>query len=270
MTNLNFKVDKNKCIRCGLCTNDCISRIISKDEECYPFIKPDNEKNCIKCQHCLAICPVGAISILGKNPDNSVPMRDFANHEDLSYLIQARRSCRHFKRENLPQETLNKLKNILNWTPTGINFRGLHFSVVEDIEVMDDIKKDVNKKFKKLIKFLPPVGILKKLKHMGAQKDAIFRGAPHMIVISVDKKAPCAEVDPIIALSYFDLYAQSLGVGTLWCGFAYMAMKIFPSIAKRMNIPKNHKISYVMMFGAPSLKYARTTQPDDISFFTVK
>lgn len=138
MTNLNFTVNKDKCIKCGLCVRDCISGIIETDENLFPIIKKENEKNCLKCQHCLAICPQGAISILDKNPQDSIAVRDFVNADDMLGLIKTRRSCRHFKQENLPQDTLDNLKNMLNWIPTGCNFRGLHFSVVEDINAMDE------------------------------------------------------------------------------------------------------------------------------------
>ncbi len=270
MADINFKIDKEKCVKCGLCNRDCIVGIISKDNENYPVINSKVEKYCIKCQHCLAICPVGAVSILNKEPQNSTQKREVTNSDDMLGLIQTRRSCRHYKQENLPQETIDKLKNMLNWIPTGINYRGLHFSVVENIDIMTEIRDDVNKKLQKLVKFIPSIGILKKLKHMSKDENGVFRGAPHMIVVSVDKKAPCPEIDPIIALSYFDLYAQTFGVGTLWCGFAYMALKLFPSIAKKMQIPKTHKIAYAMMFGAPAVKYARGTQPESAGFSLIK
>ncbi len=46
--------------------------------------------------------------------------------------------------------------------------------------------------------------------------DFVYRGAPAMIAVSVNisKTIPgCENAEPIIALSYLDLYAQSLGRG---------------------------------------------------------
>ena len=53
-----MKVDKEKCIACGMCVKDCIVRdieIVDNKAE----IK--NEK-CFKCGHCIAICPKDAVS----------------------------------------------------------------------------------------------------------------------------------------------------------------------------------------------------------------
>ena len=64
----NFKVDEEKCIHCGLCVKDCSAKALEFDENKIPKI---NEDACFKCQHCFAVCPVGAISIFDKNPENS-------------------------------------------------------------------------------------------------------------------------------------------------------------------------------------------------------
>ena len=68
---LNFKIDTEKCTKCGLCASECPTLIID-GKNGFPEIKEGKDKNCIKCQHCLAICPTGALSILGKNPENSL------------------------------------------------------------------------------------------------------------------------------------------------------------------------------------------------------
>ena len=60
MADLNFKVDEGKCIHCGLCVKDCLSKVINFDENKKPVITVQDR--CIKCQHCLSICPVGAKS----------------------------------------------------------------------------------------------------------------------------------------------------------------------------------------------------------------
>ena len=100
--------------------------------------------------------------------------------------------------------------------------------------------------------------------------DVIFRGAPHMIVVSTPVNAPCANEDPIIALSYFELYAQSMGVGTLWCGFAQICLKLIPELCEFLEIPDGYKPGYVMLFGGTDIKYSRTTQPEEYLITSVK
>lgn len=273
MADKNFVVDKDKCIGCARCVKDCIAYALALDENNKPYLSKDGENRCISCQHCMAVCPVGAISILNKNPENSDPVWNH-NPDAVLNLIKSRRSTRHYKSENLDAETLQKLKDMLNWTPTGCNFHKLHFAFVEDKDIMDKIRDYVNKK---LIKILTG-NIVNKIKTKFSHykdalvngEDVIFRGAPHMVVVSAPINAPCVNIDPVIALSYFELYANSLGVGTCWCGFAHICMQLFPELAIQMKVPHGYKIAYVMLFGKPDIKYSRTTQPEPFEFTTVK
>lgn len=274
MQNINFKIDENKCVHCGKCVNDCVSGIIKMNSDNIPSISKEDENRCIKCQHCLAICPVGAISILDKNPDNSSLCKNFPNSEQLLNLIQSRRSFRNYKKENLPQETMQKLKDMIKYAPTGCNNHNLHISIIDDVEVMDKFRNRTNNMIKKIFlstklnKFMNKFSKYKDAFLNG--EDVIFRNAPHIIVVSSPITAPCANEDPIIALSYFELYAQSLGVGTLWCGFAQMCLKLFPELCDYLEIPDGYKPVYVMLFGPTDTKYTRTTQPEEYNITTVR
>lgn len=268
MNDLNFTVYKEKCIKCNLCKNDCPAKVIETDIDGYPC---SSAHKCTACQHCLAICPQGAISVFGRNPDNSAPYRHSVNSDDLMNLIENRRSCRQYKRENIDREKMKKLKNMLNWVPTGCNFKDLHFSIVEDINVMDSIREDLYADLGKLVKFIPTHKKIQKYKNAILNKeDFVFRNAPHVIVVSANKNAPCKEIDPIIALSYFELYAQTLGLGTVWCGLGYWTIPLSKKVMKRLEIPKTHKLSYVMVFGNPAIEYKRGIQPDYYEMTTVK
>jgi len=273
MSATNFIVDTNKCIHCGLCEKDCIAKIIKLNSDKIPQIPAADENYCIKCQHCLAVCPAGAISILGKNPQNSLPANNLPESDKLLNLIQSRRSIRQYKCENLNSETLMKLKNMLKYTPTGCNSHSLHFSIIEDVEIMNRFRNRTNNKIKKMFLSTGNNRITKKFaKYKNAfinGEDIIFRNAPHMIVVNAPVNSPCPNEDGIIALSYFELYAQSLGVGTLWCGFAQFCLKLFPDLCEFLEIPDNYKPVYVMLFGPTDVKYARTTQPEDIQITSV-
>lgn len=269
-----FNVDEEKCIRCGLCTEDCLTGAIEKNENGIPEMK--NPLSCIKCQHCFAICPKGAISILDKNPKDSFEIKN-RNPDDILNLIQSRRSIRKFKKENVSKETIEKLKSMLNYVPTGCNNHKLQFSFIEDIDVMDDFRLKVNSKLISLMTKKPFSSLLNKLNKFSKYKDAflngediIYRNAPHMVVVSAPVDSPCPNQDGIIALSYFELYANSLGLGTLWCGFAQYVLKMFPSFCDYLQIPKGYMPIYVMLFGYSNIEYRRTIQPEPYIFTTIE
>lgn len=269
---MHFKIDKEKCIHCGQCIKDCIANIIEFDDEKIPYIT--NENHCLKCQHCLAICPTGALSIMNKKPEDSEDTENLPSEESVLKLIKSRRSIRQYRAENLPKEVIEKLTNMLKYPPTGCNFHKLHFSIIDDIEVMDKFREMTNSKIKKILSSNTFNTIGKKIANYKDAfmrgDDIIFRNAPHMIVVSAPINAPCGSEDAIINLSYFELYAKSMNVGTLWCGFAEICLKVFPDLCEFLEIPDGYKPMYVMLFGPTDIKYTRCTQPEEYQISYIK
>lgn len=269
-----FKLDTNKCIKCAKCVNDCITGAIVSDENNQPMMVHTDK--CIKCQHCFAICPVGAITFNNKKPEDSqTPYLN--NSEELLKLIKSRRSTRKFQKINISKDTLDKLKEMLKYTPTGCNNHKLQFSFIEDIEVMDDFRSKVNSKIINILNKQPAKFILNQTNKFEKYKEAflngediIFRDCPHMVVVSAPIDAPCHREDGIIALSYFELYANSLGIGTLWCGYAQAVLKIFPEFCEYLKIPQNYSPVYCMLFGSKDIEYKRTIQPEEYDYVTVE
>ena len=74
----------------------------------------------------------------------------------------------------------------------------------------------------------------------------------------------------IIALSYIELYAQSLGLGTCWCGFAQACFKLLPKLSSVVKIPDGYKPTYVMLIGKSAVKYHRTVLPEDFPISEIK
>jgi hypothetical protein len=55
--------------------------------------------------------------------------------------------------------------------------------------------------------------------------------------------------------------AQSVGLGTVWCGLAKMVLELLPDLREVVGLaPGNYY--YAMLFGLPAVRYARTVQRD--------
>ena len=55
-----IKVDRDLCIKCGQCVNNCGFSALLQDKD--KNVKPIHEK-CVACQRCMFVCPTKAIQI---------------------------------------------------------------------------------------------------------------------------------------------------------------------------------------------------------------
>jgi len=263
---LSFSIDHDKCTRCGQCVQDCVVRIIAMDDAC-PAIIPGKEGSCLECQHCLAVCPSGAVSILGKHPEDSLSLAgNLPSPEQIETLMKGRRSVRQYRDENVPPEQIRELLDVACHAPTGVNFRQVLFTVVDDKEIMANLRQITMDGLARLMREgrLPPGrdyfnDCVRAWEEEGI--DTIYRGAPHLLIASAPHDCPTPEADCLIALAYFELYAQSRGIGTVWNGLAkWTFSELLPELCGKLGLPGNHKLGYVMAFGVPEVQYHRTVQ----------
>ena len=72
--------------------------------------------------------------------------------------------------------------------------------------------------------------------------------------------AGCEMADPIIALSYLELYAHSLGLGSLWDDLAATVAAQIPAVSSLFGIPEGCNVGFVLLLGKPAVRYPRTVQ----------
>ena len=267
---LDFKIDESRCTQCGLCSKECPTLIIDGKNR-IPCIKEGKEKNCIKCQHCLAICPTAALSIFGKNPDDSVSVNsEIPDTEEMERLILTRRSVRKFTKSEVNQETIQKLIKTAAHAPTGHNKNQVLLSVTKTKEEMGKLRELVYntlKKAKEEDALQGSLAMYGAFQNVWETKgiDVIFRDAPHLIIASAPEKNSNGVADCVISLSYFELLANTMGIGTLWNGFLKSVMEeIAPELKEVFGIPADHRIGYIMVYGMPAVKFARSIQSDGL------
>ncbi len=133
----HFSVDKSKCTRCGKCINVCSGMVIEYGQDGYPSMKEFERygwRGCWRCEHCLAVCPVGAISIFDKKPENSLqpPPPEMGSY--MEQLIVNRRSCRRYLDQDVDPKIISRILSAMASAPTGGNSCGVEYTVIDDKE----------------------------------------------------------------------------------------------------------------------------------------
>jgi len=264
---LKFKVDIETCIGCGQCASDCPAMIISMDTG-VPVIAEEIEQYCIHCMHCVAICSESSVSIHGYSPEEGEKLskESLPSAKSLELLIKGRRSVRNFQDKNLDTDLIEKMIEVASHAPSGHNDRELLFTVIDDKGVVFDLREEAIAGVEQLI----DNGTLPEDMDMfhdiielwkSSEKDILFRGAPHLLIVSALEESASPLHDAVIALTTFELYASSLGVGTIWNGLVTLTIsELVPSLRERLKIPDDHRIGYAMGFGLPAVRYERSVE----------
>lgn len=266
---LHFTVDETRCDLCDLCVRDCPMRIIERKDGGFPSIIEAEAGDCFGCQHCLAVCPPGAISIHGRDPADSLPLEPglLPSLDAMERLVRGRRSCRNYRDENVDPAVLTRILAALANAPTGVNRRELTVRVIDDRSAMDRFRAKAMAELRQAVEAdeMPEqFGAVRRFvqAYYEEGRDLVFRGAPHLLIVSAPPDAPCPREDVVLALAYFELLAQSAGLGTVWCGLVSLILAARPQLKADLGLPEDH-IHYQMLFGNPVFGYARTVQRDD-------
>ena len=189
----NFKVDKPKCIKCGKCINTCSGLVLKWGDDGYPEMIPFERygwRGCWRCQHCLAVCPQGAISIFEKRPEDSLPPVPEQMGEYMERLVTNRRSCRRFLPKNVDPTVITSILSAMEAAPTGGNSMGVEYTVIDDISRVDEIWQEAynvmeQKASKHIYTHSFSDFFYKKMKESEAslrKDDMLFCGAPHLFI----------------------------------------------------------------------------------------
>ena len=271
-----FKVDPSKCIGCGKCVNVC-SGMVLELKDGRPVMKPFERfgwRGCWRCQHCLAVCPQGAISIFGKKPEDSLPPPPPEMGEYMERLVVNRRSCRRFLDKNVEPKIITDILNAMAAAPTGGNAQGVEYTVIDDKERVHEIwkaayaKMDADAKRHIYTHSFSDFyyGKMKESEKTVRKGDLLFCGAPHLFIAHercAGKWAEDSKVNCNIATAYFELLCNAYGLGTIIMSYsAEVLNELAPEARAMLNIPKDHYTGLIVGFGYPEIVYARGVQKD--------
>ncbi len=259
MQNAKFTVNAEKCSGCGLCLDVCPGNMVGGDvlrmEDGQPVMVDPARfgwQGCWRCQHCLAVCPAGAISVLGVSPGQVSAKPNPAIREELPKLMKYRRSCRAFKKDDVDSEIIDEILEAVSAVPTGGNNQRLEFSVVYSRNAMRKLYRAVFGSARQMSLFEPEAA--------EDFSDLRIYDAPHLFIAH---KAPAERfrdgdfVEMNLATAYFELLANAYGLGTVISTYSAELLNESKEARQLLRIPEDHRFMTVVGFGYPKYQYAR-------------
>ncbi|BBF43696.1 ferredoxin [Lachnospiraceae bacterium KM106-2] len=262
-----FYVNKEKCIACKQCINDCPTKIISlKDGKASIDGDP-----CLKCGHCLAICPVEAVATDDYDMSEVMPYNEetfYIDPEHLLNFIRFRRSVRRFKQQEVSKEQIAKIIQAGRYTQTGTNSQDVSYIVVQNKlgKLRDLIFESLKKKGDSILaNMTPETEFLRTYAHMWlnmydaykadpAVNDGVFFHAPVVIFVL----SP-SQLNGGLASSNMELMVDALGLGTFFSGFSMVAIQDNQAILDLLGVKDQKQLVSCLVVGHPDVTYKRTT-----------
>jgi nitroreductase/NAD-dependent dihydropyrimidine dehydrogenase PreA subunit len=259
-------IDASKCKGDAHCVASCPYQLLQLPEGSKtPRPVEGLAATCIRCGHCVAACPHEAL-LHQEIPLSECPRLQpelavsFAQAEQ---LLRSRRSTRSYRERPVERETLAKLVDLAHFAPTGSNAQQVRWVVLHSPAAVKELTRHVIDMMKGMIEQKHPLTQSYPLDQLvGAWAlglDLVTYRAPALVIASAPKDYPLGAVDCTSALTYLDLAAPTLGLGTCWAGFMMLAERWYPPLKQAIAhlLPEGHACHGIMMVGYTKLRYHR-------------
>jgi nitroreductase/NAD-dependent dihydropyrimidine dehydrogenase PreA subunit len=153
-------IDYEVCDSCMLCENICTnSRVIAANAEGLPEFAHD--ERCIRCGHCLAICPRGAITFTvgGQIPEDSYVAKTqemkaaaLPGEGALLEFLSSTRSSRLFLDKPVEIEKITKVLDAMVRAPSAGNEQNRRFYLLAGKDKIEDAENRVREHYSRMTK----------------------------------------------------------------------------------------------------------------------
>ena len=280
-----IKIDETACKQCGQCAGICPAEVLSL-EDGRVRVRDDSPFGCIGCGHCMMVCPQGSIAVRGRgiSPEDLLalpPAEEKATADALAALMQARRSVRRFKDDELDPKLLDRIVEMAASGPMGIPPWDVGCVIVSGRERVRELADQIIKGYEGFLKFFKPwvLAVMRPFVHrttyeqfryfirplaetyVGCRRkgrDVLFYDAPAVIVFHHSPYADAA--DATIACTYAMLAAESLGLGTTIIGGAAPVLKRNKVLCKSLGVPGGNTPAIALILGYPAVSFRRAVR----------
>lgn len=259
-----FSVDESKCKKDAICVSECPACLIEmKTPESFPLPIDGAENLCIKCGHCVAVCPHGALSLnfLAPSDCQEIIRTELPSAGQLELIMKSRRSIRTYKEKPVDRDTLEKLVDLARYAPSGHNSQPVNWRIYETRSELDRLASITVDWMRYMVKNAPQVAsmmhfdlVISAWEH---GKDRILRGAPNLVIAHAPADVAPSQAACVIALTYMELYACSLGLGACWAGYFNAAATLFQPMKDALELPDGNQSFGALMIGYPKYQYKR-------------
>lgn len=257
-------IDESKCQKDGFCASECPAAIISLQlGNGFPQTVPGGSANCNACGHCVAVCPHGALSHrLVPLIDCPPIQKDLEITEAMAVqFLRSRRSTRVFIDQPVEKEKLQRLIEIARYAPTAGNSQQVEWTVFTDKQQIKKLAGITVDWMREFLKADPKATVAPYIPRIVAAwdigYDVVLRNVSALVVASAPKTDPNGLVNVTLALSYLDLAAPSMGLGSCWAGLFKAALTFWPPMQEAVGLPADHTHNYGLMIGYSQNKYYR-------------
>lgn len=259
-----FTIDPEKCNKDGICVAECPVKIIFQaDKNSIPNPVKGADAMCIRCGHCVAVCPAAAFTHREISPDDCMEVKkeQVPDTEQAAHFLRYRRSIRTYRKKPVDRESIENLIRLASHAPSGHNTQPVFWKVIYDTEKVPEITAMVADWLRYMVKNHPEIAGPMHMEMVAAAYDmgvdVILRGAPHLVLAHGDKNLSPAQNACVIAMTYLELAAPAFGLGTCWAGFFNAAAMYWPPLMEALGLPENHVVYASAMLGYPKFRYHR-------------
>jgi len=237
-------------------------------------------ERCLRCGHCVALCPVDAVTHDAYPPGTLVKARAAAlpTPAALAALFASRRSCRVYQNEPVPRRVIDELAAAaLAAYPSGHNMRPVRVAVVAGAE-LGRLRAEIIDYYRRLTRYLNNgvvralyaavrgreraagvfalVGDMARLVAEGdAGRDRLFHGAPALIVLHGPRAAVMPQESIAAAAAQLTLMATVMGLGSCHLGWVTAAAARDRKVRRALGLPAGDDAFAAFVLGYPKYRY---------------